>query len=191
MGKDLDRGRTGANRDRGRAGADLDARRVGVGLARMRVAADRGRKRAGKDFNAGRVGAASGRGLVGTSLERGRVEADRGRERAGDDQDEIEEGKFWKLVSSSTQSIAERLPDVSALSPALLHGDIVQHVSQNNRPHATGYSMAEMAELVAQILVVYWESKRLSQRMRADYDGLVALVSELIVEMVDDNVGVT
>lgn len=108
---------------------------------------------------------------------------------SGDDEDEeenaIQEGYYWRYISSDTSSELDQLESIGSLACTCLHGHVVRSAMQQlSRTEISSLSTSLVAELDAQLVAKSWQKQNLSGLLRSDYDGLVLLLSEMVAAIV-------
>jgi hypothetical protein len=104
---------------------------------------------------------------------------------SGDDEDEdedaIQEGCYWRHISSSTSSELDQLENIGALACTCLHGHVVRSaLKQLSRTGMSSLPIPVVAEVAAKVIAKSWQRRNLSGLLRSDYDGLVLLLSEML-----------
>jgi hypothetical protein len=100
--------------------------------------------------------------------------------------DDILEGYYWKHVSRSTAMSFDQMSNIGDLASVMLHGHIVTGVLKHvhSDPSSTRLSTSDVAELVGRLLPRVWSKRDLSPLLRIDYEGLIDLLKDLIVESI-------
>ncbi len=101
-----------------------------------------------------------------------------------EEDDVILDGRYWKFISPQTVSALDGLEGIGDLACTLLHGHVVGSVLQGcGGALPAGIGGPQLSEIAARVIVQSWtKSTRLHALLRADYQGLVTLLAEIIAE---------